>query len=150
MTALDITLDFTGTTFLSGDNTLALSSQNGYPIGSLQEFSVGVDGVITGFFTNGQTLVLGQVALATFANQQGLLAMGNNLFVTSANSGEPMVGVPASGGRGTILGGFLEGSNVDLAKELTNIIIAQTGFQANARTITAADTLLQEILTLVR
>lgn len=147
---LDVTLDFSTTSFLSGANTLALSSQDGYPIGSLEELYVGVDGVITGFFSNGQTLVLGQVALATFPNQEGLLATGNNLYVTSANSGEPMVGAPTTGGRGTILGGFLEGSNVDLSKELTNIIIAQTGFQANARTITAADNLLQEILTLVR
>ncbi|RJP14978.1 MAG: flagellar hook protein FlgE [Candidatus Abyssobacteria bacterium SURF_5] len=147
---LDITLDFSATTFLSGDSALALASQDGYPMGSLAEFFVGVDGTITGFFTNGQTLTLGQVALATFSNQQGLLSIGNNLFVTSANSGEPMVGVATTGGRGAIIGGFLEGSNVDIAKELTNIIIAQTGFQANARTITAADTLLQEILTLVR
>jgi flagellar hook protein FlgE len=150
LTPLDIALDFSGTTFLSGEDTLALSSQDGYPIGSLEEFFVGGDGVITGFFSNGQTLVLGQVAIASFANQQGLLSVGNNLFVTSANSGEPMVGEPATGGRGNIVGGFLEGSNVDLSKELTNIIIAQTGFQANARTITAADKLLQEILTLVR
>jgi flagellar hook protein FlgE len=150
LSPLDVTLDFGATTFLSGDSALALSSQDGFPIGSLEEFFVGGDGVLTGFFSNGQTLVLGQVALATFPNQQGLMAIGNNLFVTSANSGEPNVGQATTGGRGTIVGGFLEGSNVDLSKELTNIIIAQTGFQANARTITAADNLLQEILTLVR
>jgi flagellar hook protein FlgE len=147
---LDVTLDFTGTTFLSGENSLALGSQNGYPIGSLEEYFVGVDGVITGFFSNGQTLILGQVALATFPNQQGLLTIGNNLYVTSANSGEPNIGEAGTGGKGTIVGGFLEGSNVDLSRELTNIIIAQTGFQANTRTITTADKLLQEVLTLVR
>ncbi len=147
---LDITLDFSDTTFLGGTNTLALASQNGFPIGSLEEFSVGIDGVITGFFTNGLTRTLGQVALAVFPNQDGLFALGDNLFLASANSGEAIIGQAATGGRGTIAGGFLEGSNTDLATEFTNIIIAQRGFQANARTITAADALLEEVISLVR
>lgn len=147
---LDITLDFSNTTFLSGENTLALSSQDGFPIGSLEEFSVGIDGVISGFFSNGLTQTLGQVALAVFPNQEGLTAIGENQFVTSANSGEPIIGEAGTGGRGTIAGGFLEGSNTDLASEFTNIIISQRGFQANARTITTADALLEEVISLVR
>lgn len=147
---LDITLDFSNTTFLSGDNTLALSSQDGFPIGSLEEFFVGTDGVITGAFSNGLTLVLGQVALAVFPNQGGLLEIGNNQFITSANSGEPIIGVAGTAGRGFIAGGFLEASNVDVATEFTNIIINQRGFQANARTITTADLLLEEVISLVR
>jgi len=147
---LDITLDFSGTTFLSGFNTLALSSQDGFPIGSLEEFFVGIDGTITGSFSNGLSLVLGQVALATFPNQQGLLAIGDNTFVTTGNSGEPAVGVAGTGGRGTVVQGFLEGSNTDMAREFTNIIITQRGFQANARTISTADALLEEVISLAR
>ncbi|UCD58568.1 MAG: flagellar hook-basal body complex protein [Candidatus Hydrogenedentota bacterium] len=147
---LTVTLDFTNTTFLSGDNTLALFSQDGFPIGSFQDFFVGVDGVITGAFSNGQTLVLGQVALSIFTNQGGLLSIGDNLFATSANSGEPIVGQAGTGGRGAIAQGFLEAPNTDVATEFTNIIITQRAFQANARTITVADTLLQEVLALVR
>lgn len=147
---LDITLDFSGTTFLSGENTLALSSQDGFPIGSLEEFFVGIDGTITGSFSNGLTQIVGQVALASFANQGGLLAVGNNLFTTTGNSGEPLSGVAGSGGRGSIVQGFLEGSNTDMAKEFTNIIITQRGFQANARTISTADALLEEVISLTR
>jgi flagellar hook protein FlgE len=90
------------------------------------------------------------VATASFPNQKGLLAVGDNLYITSGNSGEPIVGVAGTGGRGTIVQGFLEGSNTDLATEFTNIIIAQRGFQANARTITTADTLLEEVINLAR
>lgn len=147
---LNITLDLSGTTFLSGVNTLALSSQDGFPIGSLEEFFVGIEGTITGAFSNGLSLVLGQVALAVFPNQQGLLAVGDNLFAMSGNSGEPITGVAGTGGRGTMVQGFLEGSNTDMAKEFTSIIITQRGFQANARTITTADNLLEEVISLVR
>ncbi len=147
---LDVTLDFSGTTFLSGSNTLALASQDGFPIGALEEFFVGIDGTITGSFSNGLTQVVGQVALASFPNQGGLLAVGDNMFVTSGNSGEPLTGVAGSGGRGTMAQGFLEGSNTDMAKEFTNIIITQRGFQANARTISTADALLEEVISLAR
>jgi flagellar hook protein FlgE len=147
---LGVTLDFSGTTFLNGSNTMALSSQNGFPIGSLEEFFIGIDGTITGSFSNGLTLILGQVALATFQNQQGLLSVGDNLFVTSGNSGEPMIAAAATGGRGTTVQGFLEGSNTDMAREFTNIIITQRGFQANARTISTADSLLEEVIALAR
>jgi flagellar hook protein FlgE len=147
---LDVTLDFGGTTFLSGFNTLALASQDGFPIGALEEFFVGIDGTITGSFSNGLTQILGQVALANFSNQGGLLAVGDNLFVTTGNSGEALTGVAGSGGRGTMVQGFLEGSNTDMAKEFTNIIITQRGFQANARTISTADALLEEVISLTR
>lgn len=149
-TPLAITLDFSTTTFLNGDNTMALASQDGYPIGSLEEFFVGLNGIVTGAFTNGLSLILGQVSTAVFPNQKGLLAIGDNLYVTSGNSGEPIVGVAGTGGRGTIVQGFLEGSNTDMATEFTNIIIAQRGFQANARTITTADVLLEEVINLTR
>lgn len=147
---LDITLDFSGTTFLSGVNTLALSSQDGFPIGSLEEFFVGIDGTVTGAFSNGLSEVLGQVALSIFPNQGGLLALGSNLFAVTGNSGEPLIGVAGTGGRGTMAQGYLEGSNTDMAKEFTSIIITQRGFQANARTISTADALLEEVISLAR
>lgn len=143
-------LDFSTTSFLAGVSDLALGTQDGFPIGDLDSFFVGVDGTITGRFTNGLTRVLGQLALATFNNPQGLLSVGENRFVLSPNSGDAQIGTPASGGRGTLASGFLEGSNTDLAREFSNIILTQRGFQANARTITTADTLLQELIGLVR
>jgi flagellar hook protein FlgE len=147
---LTVQLDFSGTSFLSGEQTLAMGSQDGFPIGSLEEFFIGVDGTITGLFSNGLTQLVGQVALANFSNQQGLLAIGSNLFATTGNSGEAIIGAAGTGGRGTIAQGFLEGSNTDMAREFTNIIITQRGFQANARTISTADALLEEVIALAR
>jgi len=90
------------------------------------------------------------VALATFPNNAGLVRVGNNQFRESPNSGLPQVGAPSTGARGSVTGGVLETSNVDLGTEFSNLILTQRGFQANARTITAADTLLQEAVNLVR
>ncbi len=147
---LIVALDFTGTSYLAGQADLALNNQDGFPQGDLVEFFVGVDGVITGQFSNGLSQSLGQIALATFNNPVGLLTVGENRFVVSPNSGDPQVGVPTVGGRGSLASGFLEGSNTDLAREFSNTIVVQRGFQANARTITVADTLLQELISLVR
>jgi flagellar hook protein FlgE len=147
---LNISLDFSDITFLSGDNTLALFSQDGFPIGTLEDFYVGNDGVVTGAFSNGLTRVLAQVPLAIFPNQEGLLAVGNNFFVPSFNTGEHIIGQAGLAGRGTITQGFLEGSNTDMATEFTGIIVTQRGFQANARTITVADNMLEEIIGLAR
>ena len=99
--------------------------------------------------------VLGLERRFIFNNLQGelvgfYLAFGNNTFIETPSSGVAQVGAPGVGGRGTVSGGVLEGSNVDLATEFSNLIITQRGYQANARTITAADTLLQEVVNLVR
>jgi flagellar hook protein FlgE len=101
-------------------------------------------------FTNGLTRVIGQIALASFANNAGLDRTGNNQFRETVASGLPQIGLPNTGSRGTVSGGVLENSNVDLGREFSNLILTQRGFQANARTITAADTLLQETVNLVR
>ncbi len=147
---LNITLDFNDMTFLSGENTLVLFSQDGFPIGTLEDFFVGNDGVITGAFSNGLTRILAQVPLALFPNQEGLMAKGDNYFVPSINSGQHIVGIAGNGGRGAIAQAFLEGSNSDIATEFTGIILAQRGFQANARTITVADNMLEEVINLAR
>jgi flagellar hook protein FlgE len=111
---------------------------------------VSQQGLISGVFSNGRNQALGQMALAVFANPTGLEKAGNSLFRSSVNSGEPQIGIPGGGGRGTIAGGTLEMSNVDLAGEFTNLIVAQRGFQANSRIITASDEILQDLVNLKR
>jgi len=144
------TFNFADTTQLGGVSNIALFSQDGFPLGSLESFTFGQDGVIVGVFTNGLTRVLGQIALAAFPNNAGLVRVGQNQFRESPNSGFPQVGPPSTGARGAVTGGVLETSNVDLGTEFSNLILTQRGFQANARTITTADTLLQEAVNLVR
>ncbi len=137
----------------SGDpatSDIALRSQNGFPRGVLESFNIGANGEINGVFTNGLTRTIAQVALANFANLGGLSRDGDNTFVETPSSGNAQVGRPGTGGRGTVSGGVLENSNVDLGEEFSNLIITQRGYQANARTITAADTILQETVNLVR
>jgi flagellar hook protein FlgE len=134
----------------AGPSSVAALSQDGYALGALQSFTIGQDGVVTGVFSNGRNRPLGQIALAGFTNPMGLEKAGGSLFRPTVNSGLANVGVAGSGGRGTLLGSTLEMSNVDLAREFTNLIIAQRGFQANSRVITASDELLQDLVNLKR
>ncbi len=143
-------IDFTLVTELASDSDVVASNQDGFPRGTLESFTIGSDGVINGVFTNGLTRVIGQVAVANFSNVGGLVRWGNNTFRETPSSGLAQVGLPDSGGRGQISGGVLENSNVDLGTEFSNLIVTQRGFQANTRTITTADTLLQETVNLVR
>ncbi|MFY9673865.1 MAG: flagellar hook protein FlgE [Terriglobales bacterium] len=115
------------------------TNQNGYASGTLQSYIVQSDGTIEGTFTNGQTQALGQIALASFANTQGLQSVGNNDLAPTLASGAAVVGVAGAGGRGTITGGALEMSNVDISTEFTQLIVIQRGFEANARMITTLD-----------
>jgi len=151
-----ITLDFgsaangTPMTGLASPSTVSLSSQDGLPSGPLQSFSVGADGTLTGYFSNGTTSSLGVVQLASFNNPEGLLQVGQNHYRESAASGLANIGGAGTGGRGAITPGSLEASNVDLAQQFTSMILAQTGFQANARTIQASDQLLKELVNLTQ
>jgi flagellar hook protein FlgE len=151
-----ITLDFgtaanaTPLTGLASASTATLASQNGLPTGTLQSFAVGSDGSITGFYSNGTTQNLGVVQLAIFNNPSGLLQVGQNHYQASAASGVASVGAAGAGGRGTITPGSVEASNVDLAQQFTSMILAQTGFQANARTIQASDELLKTLVNLTQ
>jgi flagellar hook protein FlgE len=147
---LDFNVDVKGLTQFAGGSNVAATSQDGFPVGVLQSFTVAPDGVISGVFSNGQTRTLGQVASASFANASGLEKLGQNLFRSSSNSGLVQVGTPAANGRGNISTGYVEMSNVDLANEFTNMIITQRGFQANTRVITTVDDLLQEVISLKR
>ena len=129
-------------------NSVAALSQNGSGIGSLVSFSVGQGGLVSGVFSNGRTQALGQIALATFSNPAGLIKQGGSMYTTSPDSGVAEIGVAGVGGRGTLTGGTLEGSNVDLGQEFTNMILAQRGFEANAKVITTSDQLLQQLVNL--
>jgi flagellar hook protein FlgE len=129
-------------------DTASVLSQNGNAPGTLQSYSIGSNGVIQGAFSNGQTLNLGQIALATFSNPNGLLRSGDTDFTATANSGLAQVGAAGNGSRGTIQAGTLEASNVDLATEMTQLIEAERGFQANGSVITTSDTLLQDLINL--
>lgn len=134
----------------AGPSSMAALSQDGFSLGALQSFTIGQDGVVTGVFSNGRNRPLGQIGLAGFTNPMGLDKAGGSLFRPTANSGLANTGVAGSAGRGTLLGSTLEMSNVDLAREFTNLIIAQRGFQANSRVITASDELLQDLVNLKR
>jgi len=111
---------------------------------------VNSDGTIQGTFSNGQTAAVAQIALGTFANLQGLERQGGNLFGATLASGAAAIGAPGTGGRGTVTGGALEQSNVDIAQEFSKMIITQRGFQANARVITTFDEVTQDTINLKR
>ncbi|MCS7174167.1 flagellar hook protein FlgE [Pseudothermotoga sp.] len=145
-----IDLDLTSLTQFAGANSATFTWQNGNALGTLESFAINEAGQIIGTFSNGLTDILGQVALAVFNNPAGLVEVGNSLYVPSSNSGLAQIGSAGSGGRGTLIPGALEMSNVDLAEEFTRMIIAQRGFQANARVITTADTILGELVALRR
>jgi flagellar hook protein FlgE len=137
-------------TQMAAASSTSSTQQNGTSSGSLQKFAIGSDGMVTGNFSNGKTAILGQLVLATFANQQGLLRTGQNGFQATLASGQAVVGAPGTGGRGTLSGGALELSNVDISKEFASMIVAQRGFQANARAVTTFDEITQETINLKR
>ncbi|MDZ7377948.1 MAG: flagellar hook-basal body complex protein [candidate division KSB1 bacterium] len=142
--------DFAGITQLRSVSTTVAKSQDGYGMGNLQSISIDATGRITGQFSNGVSQVLAQVLLANFTNPAGLEHAGDNLYLETANSGNAVKGVAGTTIAASISAGALEMSNVDLAEEFTQMIIAQRGFQANARVIATSDTILDEIVRLKR
>jgi len=149
-TPFETSFDLSAVTNTSALSDMNMTNQDGFPRGTLEGFSIGSNGIVSGMFTNGMTQVIGQVAVATFGNVRGLSRSGQNLFTETPASGVAQIGAANTGGRGTVSGGVLEGSNVDLGTEFSNLIITQRGYQANARTITTADTMMQEAVNLVR
>ena len=125
-------------------------TQNGAAPGVLTIAEIGADGLITGRATNGVTVELAQLAVASFDNPRGLAGLGSSLYRESLNSGLGDIGVAMSGDRGSIQSGSLESSNVDMAFEFTRLIVAQRGFAANARTITISDEVLEELTNMIR
>ena len=135
-------------TQVAGQSNVSSAMQDGYTSGALQSFTINADGTIQGVFSNGQTLTLGQVALATFQNTQGLQLNGSNTFLATPAAGIPSIGTPDSGGRGTIVGQSLEASNVDMTTALSDLIVAERDYQSNARAISTADQMLNYVLTM--
>ncbi|MBT0821437.1 flagellar hook protein FlgE [Campylobacter lari] len=141
---------FDGLTSYDKDSATTKQETDGYTGGNLKPDALRTDenGYIYGEFTNGKTLALAKVALATFPNNMGLEEMGNNLFKATANSGSPTIGHAGEGGRGGLKGSAIEMSNVDLSRALTELIVIQRGYQANSKTITTSDQLLNTLLQL--
>jgi flagellar hook protein FlgE len=146
----NVTLDLSGLSQFAGESQVNLTNQDGFPAGALTSFAVGSSGEVSGIYSNGSNRVIGQLALANFVNAGGLQRMGQNLWAPSASSGDPIIGAPNTNGRGAVSTGSLEGSNVDLAQEFTDVIVAQRGFQASSRVITASDQLLQDLVGIIR
>ena len=145
-----VTVDLSTVTGFAGVDTIAKKSQDGYAAGTLESFALAADGTITGSFSNGLKQAIGKLAMGSFTNPAGLSKAGGSLYRTSVNSGDAQIGAAGTGGRGSLAGGALEMSNVDLSSEFTNLIVAQRGFQANSRVITTSDELLQELVNLKR
>ena len=125
-----------------------LYAADGYPSGTLSSYTIDNTGTIQGSFSNGQTIPIAQIALATFSNQQGLLRNGSNEFLPSLSSGAANIGAPDTAGRGTITGGSLELSNADIATEFSQLILAERGYEANAKAITTFDQVTQDAINL--
>lgn len=138
------------TQFASTGSTAVLRDQNGFTSGTLQNFSIDRFGLITGFFTNGTTSPLAKIILGDFNNPAGLLRIGDNMYQESANSGGAVMGFALEGSQSQLTSGALEMSNVDLAQEFTNMIVAQRGFQANGKVVSTSDEMLQELMGIKR
>ena len=139
-----------GLTQYSAPSSSGITDQNGAGVGALTTFTTTSDGQLIGIYSNGKKQALAQVAIAIFNNADGLEKVGDTSYRTTVNSGVALIGAATVGGRGSIQGGTLEMSNVDLASEFTNLIVAQRGFAANSRTMTAADEMLQELMSIKR
>lgn len=134
---------------LSGDSAISAVSQDGYSSGDLSSLEVSDDGTVYGSYSNGEELILGQVVLANFPSTAGLERLGSGLYQASQGAGDPAIGSPGTGGRGSLVGSATEKSNVDLEKEFIAMITAQRSYQANARVINTTDDTLQELVQLV-
>lgn len=145
-----IKIDVSGLTQYGNDTTAKAYKEDGNTSGNIESFSISPKGEVVAVYTNGESKVLAQVALAKFDNPSGLSKEGSNLYKDTRNSGEPQFGKAASAGYGQMIGGAVEMSNVDLSNEFTEMITTQRGFQANSRVITTSDEILQELVNLKR
>lgn len=137
-------------TMYSQPSAVAANAQDGFPAAQLIRVGIGDGGRILAQYSNGQQVAVGQLAMASVRNPESMIAVGNNNFQLSARSALPAVGLPGTGGRGQIMGGAVEFSTVDIAREFTNLIVLQRGYQANARVVTAVDEISQETINLKR
>jgi len=147
---IKVDVDFSKLTQFANESTAAVTDSDGYPQGSLDTFSIGPTGEISGIFTNGISKIIGQIALTMFKNPAGLEKTAENMYQVTPNSGDPIIGLPGSSGLGSVNSGTLEMSNVDISNEFAEMISTQRGFQANSRIITTSDEMLQELVNLKR
>ncbi|MGQ9901990.1 MAG: flagellar hook protein FlgE [Fimbriimonadales bacterium] len=145
-----VNLDLSQLTALAAESIVQPVYQDGFPPGTLQEFTIGIDGTVQGVFSNGLSRPMGRIALSLFANPAGLFRLGNNMWRLSDNSGLPQIGPPTTGGLGEINAGYLEQSNVDLGGEFADMIVTQRGFQANTRIVSVVDELLADVVNMKR
>jgi flagellar hook protein FlgE len=144
-------LDFSAVSGLGAPSSeLAATRQDGSPAGTLTSYLVGEDGIIRGVFTSGVTRDLGQIRLARFTNPHGLIQRGDNMFSQGLNSGLPIEGNPDTNGIGSVLGGAVELSNTDIGQNLIDLVLATTQYRSNARVISTAQQMLDELLSLRR
>ncbi len=131
-------------------SAVSANTQDGAPAAQLIRVGVGDGGAVLAQFSNGEQKIVGQLAMASIRNPESLIAVGNNAYGLSPRSALPAIGVPGTGGRGTIIGGAVESSTSDIAKEFTNLIVLQRGYQANTRVVTTVDEISQETINLKR
>jgi flagellar hook protein FlgE len=131
-------------------SAISALGQNGAAAAQLVRVGLGDGGVILAQYSSGEQVVVGQLAMASIRNPESLISVGNNSYQLSARSAVPAVGTPGTGGRGSIIGGAVENSTVDIAKEFTNLIVLQRGYQANTRVVTTVDEISQETINLKR
>ena len=146
----NVTMNFDDVRGFAGLDTVAGDTDDGSAAGTLNSYTLGADGTLVGLFSNGQQQAIGRIALATFVNPGGLEKAGSSAYRATFNSGGAELGTAGTGSLGSLTSGALEMSNVDLSQEFTNLIVAQRGFQANARIITTSDEVLQELTNLKR
>ncbi|ABE32788.1 flagellar hook-basal body family protein [Paraburkholderia xenovorans LB400] len=147
-TPQNLTLNIAGTTQYGGKDGVNSLQPDGYAAGTLTSFTIGADGTLTGNYSNQQTAALGQIVLANFSNQNGLVNLGNNEFQQTSQSGVAQISAPGSTNHGVLQGGAVENSNVDLTSELVDLITAQRNYQANAQTIKTQQTVDQTLINL--
>jgi len=136
-------------TSYSRPSAVSSSGQDGYTAGELNGVAVDPRGIVYGIFSNGQSRVVGQYAVATFSANAGLTHLGGSMYGESIASGQANIGIPGTGGRGAVAGGYLEQSNVDITTEFVALIEAQRGFQANSRVITTLNQTFQDLLRII-
>ncbi|PWC17431.1 flagellar hook protein FlgE [Brenneria corticis] len=145
---VDFTLSFAGSLQQNSDSSTKTPTQNGYAPGELTGYSINDDGTVVGTYSNQKQQVLGQIVLASFANPEGLSPEGDNVWSATDNSGQAVVNIAGSGNLGKLIGQATESSNVDMSKELVNMIVAQRNYQANSQTIKTQDSILQTLVSL--
>lgn len=149
ITPQNVSLSFRGSSQQNtGSDSIGALNQDGYAAGQMTGYQINNDGTITGVYSNQQTQLLGQIVLSNFSNPEGLKSEGDNVWSATQSSGQPITGIAGAGGFGDMKSGALEASNVDLSKELVNMIVAQRNYQSNAQTIKTQDQILNTLVNL--